>query len=230
MLQINASLILLALLTAMCHTGRALLEYNSFQLRSLNRPGLQTSQAVTTHLTEAGILKKPATRGTTAGKKHYSHIQVVSTSWSITQERNHLDTSLKQTGVGLSNLTRVKRTTADQKARPQVHFCIINARSVKNKPTTIYQLIIDNDIDILVITETWLHPGDADGHVINALTPPGYTLQHVARPSGYGGVAIVYKSSLTVSIKEDAPTGTTFESLCLNLTSDHGTDSLCAIY
>ena len=72
----------------------------------------------------------------------------------LTQEENELTTSLNQSGSDPSNLISVKRTTADQIVQPQLHFCLINARSVKNKPTTIYQFIMDNDIDILVVTET----------------------------------------------------------------------------
>ena len=175
-------------------------------------------------------MKKPAHRGTTAGKKHYSPIPAITTSWSTTQKRYELTTSLRQSECDPSNLISVKTTTADPNVRPQVHFCLINARSVKNKNTTIYQFIVDNDIDILVITETWLHPGDADRHVINALTPPGYTVKHVARDTGYVGVAIVYKASLPLTPKEDEPTGSNFECLCVDIPSAYGTDKLCAVY
>ena len=42
----------------------------------------------------------------------------------------------------------------------------INVRSVKNKATSVSDLVISRDIDILGLTEAWL--GSAiDGHVIN---------------------------------------------------------------
>ena len=226
MLQINASLTLLTLFTVMCYTGPTLLEYDSYQLRSANRLGLETSHAIKTQLSEAGILKKPAHRGTTAGKKHYSHIPAITMIWSITLERNELTTLLRQPGSDPSNLIRVKTTTADRNIKPQVLFCLVNARSVKNKATTIHQFIVDNDLDILVVTETWLHSGGVDGHIISALTPPGYTVRHVARPTGYGGVAVIHRSSLTLSAREDFPTATTYECLCLDITSKYGTDVL----
>ena len=54
-------------------------------------------------------------------------------------------------------------------------------------------------------------------------------MKHLARPTGYGGVAVIYKSTLTLSDKKVA-TAVTFECLCLNITSSYGTDTLCAVY
>ena len=47
--------------------------------------------------------------------------------------------------------------------------------------------VIDNDIDVLAITEIWLHPGDYDAMEIGTLCPTGYRFMHVAGLSSRGG-------------------------------------------
>ena len=40
--------------------------------------------------------------------------------------------------------------------------CVLNARSVKNKALSIHDLISENNLDILVLTETWLTADSPD--------------------------------------------------------------------
>lgn len=49
-----------------------------------------------------------------------------------------------------------------------------------NKPMELFDYTIDNDIDLLSITENWLSNSDKDHPTIAALTPPGYKLQLLA--------------------------------------------------
>ena len=39
--------------------------------------------------------------------------------------------------------------------------------------------VVDNDIDILTMTETWLLPGSNDSVEINTLCPMGYRVIHI---------------------------------------------------
>ena len=70
---------------------------------------------------------------------------------------------------------------------------LLNARSVRNKTTVLGELIVDEDIDIMVLTETWLEPGD--GPLVVDLCPPDYTMSHKCRSqtkgSRGGGVGFV---------------------------------------
>ena len=84
-------------------------------------------------------------------------------------------------GVNQRNFISIKPVSSRWLERSQLSFCFINARSVKNKATAILQYILDNDMDILAITESWLRPGDIDGHIIAAVTPPGYSFKRQAR-------------------------------------------------
>jgi len=59
--------------------------------------------------------------------------------------------------------------------------------------------IVDNDIDIFALTETWLHPDDRDDQIIGDLTPDGYSLYRVPRQLGNGGgVGILIENGLHV--------------------------------
>lgn len=43
-----------------------------------------------------------------------------------------------------------------------LHFCLLNTRSVRNKVMAVKEFVVDNDIGILAVTETWLRPGTDD--------------------------------------------------------------------
>ena len=80
----------------------------------------------------------------------------------------------------------------------QLNVSYINARSVRNKTLSISDHIIQHDVDVFPITETWLH-NESDQNVINELVPAGHKFLHKPRLTGRGGgVGLVYKSTLTV--------------------------------
>ncbi|KAI0234720.1 tRNA-dihydrouridine(20) synthase [NAD(P)+]-like [Lamellibrachia satsuma] len=58
-------------------------------------------------------------------------------------------------------------------------------RSVRNKTLTINEDIIEQEWDVLVITEMWLKK-IGDKVFVAEMTPPGYTFQHVAHASVHG--------------------------------------------
>jgi predicted nucleic acid-binding Zn-ribbon protein len=71
---------------------------------------------------------------------------------------------------------------------------------VCNKAQELADLISDNDIDLFLITETWLsNSSDNNKIILGDLVPAGYKIVHVPRRKGRGGgVAIVYKESLNL--------------------------------
>ena len=77
-----------------------------------------------------------------------------------------------------------------------IDVCLLNARSIRNKTLIIKDFVIDNDVDILTLTETWLNPNSNDQTIINSLCPTGYLFQHVPREKREGGVGILFKQSL----------------------------------
>ena len=112
-----------------------------------------------------------------------------------------------------------------------LNFASVNARSVCNKASMICDYIVDNGIDLLVITETWL-TAEKVGRVKADLLPDGYSMQHRMRECRRGGgVAVVHRKSIHVKVPRcTAETATSFE--CLETTVTTGTFSfqLIVIY
>ena len=78
-----------------------------------------------------------------------------------------------------------------------ISVAVINARSVRNKTTTLTECITDHNIDILAITETWLTK-NSDKPIIAAMTPSGYSFANAPRASGRGGgVGVIHRDELT---------------------------------
>ena len=84
-----------------------------------------------------------------------------------------------------------------------------NARSLTNKTHAVTDLVVDNNLDILVITESWL-TGDSnrDGHTLANLKSclPNYDFVHRPRKSSRGGgIFVLYKSTAccTVNTNKD---------------------------
>ena len=60
----------------------------------------------------------------------------------------------------------------------------------------LYDYIGENDVDIMIIVESWLK--ESDDVVIGECTPPGYTFLNMPRDSENrgGGIAMLYKTPL----------------------------------
>ena len=99
------------------------------------------------------------------------------------------------------NLIVVPRTPMASGFKPGkfIEFCLLNSRSIKNKASLLNDFVIENKVDVMVITETWLPPGDVD-QAVKTVTPQGYVLRCVSREQRGGGVAVVCKKSLLAKV------------------------------
>ena len=85
-----------------------------------------------------------------------------------------------------------------------------NARSVRKKTVSIADNIIENDVDIFVITETWL--ASDDPVVIGEMLPPGYSFINFPRKSDeHGGIGIIHKTHISMTIVPTTSETTNFE-------------------
>ena len=78
---------------------------------------------------------------------------------------------------------------------------------------------VDQDIDILALTETWLRPGNIDDIEIRTLCPTGYRFLQVPRGhSRGGGVGLLFKDTLQIN-SHITDTFTTFELMDIHFRS-----------
>ena len=105
----------------------------------------------------------------------------------------------------------------------------MNAHSVCNKASLLCQYITEKNVDVMGVTETWLKP--VDQPVIAELTPPGYTTQHIPRPSGRGGgVAIFHRDSLQVLASSSSDVYKSFEYIERRIVSKSASFLFVVIY
>jgi exonuclease III len=128
------------------------------------------------------------------------------------------------------NLINIKpiKLPPSTKVDKVIDFCLYNVRSVVNKSLAIRDFIIDNDLDLIALTETWLT--DDSDHTIDQLTPEGYSIINVPREDKVGGgIALLYKSNLNIrSINSN--TFNTFEKLECTVTLPTGLYTIVIIY
>ena len=117
--------------------------------------------------------------------------------------------------------------------------CLFNARSVgtSRRRSDISTFIQDNNIDIMLLTETWLRPVGDEAKIAD-LAPPGYSVLSFPRSAGGsgakgGGIAFVIRDSLkphvatTSSFPVQHPC---FETAQLTLTYNKQLTNLFCIY
>ena len=97
-----------------------------------------------------------------------------------------------------ANLITIKRPPLIRQAFPAykpVEICLLNACSVKNKSFVIKDFVLDKNIDVLAVTETWLQADISNQLTVNDICPTGFAFHHLPRKhSRGGGVALLYKS------------------------------------
>ncbi len=96
-----------------------------------------------------------------------------------------------------------------------------NARSVNNKAVTLSDIIVEKNLDILCLVETW-HK-QSDGLLINELTPAGYGLFDLPQSSGRGGsIIVLYNQQYSLS-PVAAPLFNSFECLVFTISESLST-------
>ena len=107
----------------------------------------------------------------------------------------------------------------------------INARSVKNKTSDIEHIVMDRNIDMLFITETWLNE-KGDESIIASLTPSGYSFKSFPRKNRRGGgVGVLMKTQYLhqiLDIKEH--NNSSFESFQVNVNINNQCHIFMCVY
>jgi exonuclease III len=93
-------------------------------------------------------------------------------------------------------------------------FLLFNARSLNNKMPELHYLLQSYEVDVLCVTETWLHTAIANCTILNGCS---YSIFRTDRPTlRYGGgVCIITKNSTTRSVSVALPPKFSHLELCV---------------
>ena len=98
--------------------------------------------------------------------------------------------------------------------------------SLNNKVKNIMDFLVDNDVFILFVTETWLT--DQNNHTTALIKEHGYKIHHFFRKEKLGGgVGVIYKSSLKV-VRVFFNQNDSFESISVKVKLKDGSSVLCS--
>lgn len=106
----------------------------------------------------------------------------------------------------------------------------INCTSVCNKTDQIIDLISDQEIDLLIITESWIRNNETDISVLNAITPCKYKLFSLPRKHKRGGGIIIIYRDYIEPVFTDFSNVRTSESLNCKFKVNNQKINLLAIY
>ena len=113
---------------------------------------------------------------------------------------HHLPCPPSSPGCNPHNLVKIDTSPLTQELSRRFKVMLLNAQSVRNKTTDICDHVIQANVDLVFLCETWLRP-KGDESDCAALTPPGFCLKSLPQMSGVGGgLAVLYRNSLTKNI------------------------------
>ena len=90
-------------------------------------------------------------------------------------------------------------------------FGVVNVQSARNKTIEINELIKEKGIDILIMTETWLHKDRSDDSKINEMVPTTHEFINEPREQRGGGVGIIISRQFKYITKIERQTYKSFE-------------------
>ena len=122
---------------------------------------------------------KPTRRGRRGGRKHRLNPSNASSTENILRSRNSTDVSLFS----------------------------LNCQGAKEKAKTgiITDLIVEHQIQIFCLTETWFAGDQSDDFCLRSMTPSGYDIINVPRGGGdpHGGIAVLYQQGFKIASNSD---------------------------
>lgn len=128
----------------------------------------------------------------------------------------------------LSTRIELSLTTTDKPHKAFQNFAMVNAQSVCNKFNRVNDLIVDQSIDILAITETWIKPHT--DYVTDLIAPIGYVTHSQPRANEKGGgVAVVMRSALNAA-RQKTTVFSTFDVCTVVIPTKPVPTSLTVIY
>ena len=166
-------------------------------MSSGQKVGLPIQTLITNHAPKPEIRSRHVTRSNLI---EISPINVIENN---RKKSNNKSAVLGKQGINVSNLKHISVDKNDKLKQKWLKCAFINSRSVRNKTIVINDTVVEKDIDLLFLSETWLGKQDDDA-VIAALKPDGYDFVHVPRPNKQGGgVAFLHKSQIKLKLQSN---------------------------
>ena len=132
---------------------------------------------------------------------------------SIYSTAGHNKPRPRSGGVNLNNLITIQPAGAIQAVRSDLfRFALLNTRSIRKKAMFLKDYVVENQIDLLAITETWLDLNNQQtANIINELCPLGFAFMHIPRMKNCGGgVGLLYNKCYKIE-KQDVTSFLSFE-------------------
>ena len=178
--------------------------------------------------------RPPRYRRSRAGKNLFYHIPSIIHGWHCNS--THRTSAMRVHTVNWNNLLSIKTINNSSKPQSQslstphkdLHGALINCRSVVNKTQEFQLELVLNNLDLCILTETWIREDDTT--TPSRLCPSGYKAVSISRRGRIGGgIAIVYKSDLNISTAR-CESFKTMESTCFSINTGKRSINLIAIY
>lgn len=109
---------------------------------------------------------------------------------------------------------------------------LVNCQSLNGKSNSILEKIIESELSLVFLTETWINENSND-IALHHSTPDGYTFLHTPRKGDRkgGGVAIITRSFLTPKdISRCFKDYLSFEFIVSTFRIEHQTVNICVLY
>ena len=187
------------------------------------------------------VIRRPTRRGRRAGGLKQTGLAVMAPTLADTTNIHSILVHIskrcvepqinKRSGVNQNNLIKVDCHRQEITNDKAISTCLLNVRSAQNKPSLIADFIVENELDVLALTETWLKETDStQSHTISEMTPSGYRCLHVPRSRGKGGgVGILFRSCVSVK-QASSSTFKTFENIHVSLKAGSSHLNIYVIY
>ena len=157
------------------------ISYNRRFLMGLRPCSVKPSLSTLKSLKSFGILKF---RGKRAGRRK---IRTLISDRSTSVSPASLRSNVNRCNLITIPLQPQSNDCAQKRQQVLSNFALINSRSIRNRTLLLNDYVSEHNIDILAITETWLHGDNFDSYFCRDICPEGFSFSHVPRSSSEGG-------------------------------------------
>ena len=131
-------------------------------------------------------------------------------STSRRSERSSFRNSRQRNLHNLVNIPYVSSTARIPVDKP-LQLGLFNARSLNNKALAVKDYVVDHELDLLALTETWIKADSTS--TISEICPRGFNFYHTPRASRRGGgVGLMFNKSLKI-LKQQVENFRSFEAM-----------------